>query len=104
MIETVVVAVYFLIGLLLGRQVFTRTLGTAERYQNIVTRFWTPEFTSAVWWGILTVPGWPVTSLVGWMFSSTPHEKQQKSAAEQKQLEKRFRELEHEVLQFGKNL
>lgn len=106
---------YTVIGLVLARIIFNRTMGTAERrrqlYSGSITE-WTSEFTSAIWIAVFTIPFWPlVFPVTGFVFSDTTHEKQIKQKQKQirldrekREFEHRFKELEAEVLAFGKKL
>lgn len=98
MIALGIIAGHLLIGFLIGRRVFVNTLGDNERVIRHEYRMdkLTPEYTAALWWGILIIPGWPLIYPLRRVFGDTPHEKTVKRQAELNKLEDRMRALEGE--------
>lgn len=120
MIALAIILSYFLIGLASGRAVFVRNLGDSprfylkEQYANLsvandfskvkVKRV-TDEMERAVTAASFTALFWPVMVPFFLVIQApTPTEKARAKEEKQKELEDRFRQLESEVLSFGKRL
>lgn len=116
MIALAIVLAYFAIGYFSARAVFAKRLGDSPRYERQSAysrgRSATSDFETASMWGALTLFFWPIVGLIfGVVHGATPHEKQlereERQRAleyEQKTLALRFKQLEREVLDFGKGL
>lgn len=106
MLFWIITVPYFVVALVVSRKLFVRILGDSPRHrprsEYSSYTFWTHEHTMAVWISVASLVAWPVVLLFCALFGRTPHEVSQSKATEMKALEDRYKELEREVMSFGK--
>lgn len=97
---------WFGIGLWLARRRFDAIMGNSARTQRDMyngTTTWTHTFTVAFWLALVTLFAWPMLYPIQVaVFQETSYERLTRQKKEQLELEQKFKRLEAEVANFGK--
>ena len=92
------VIAHLAIGMVIGRKIFVRVLGTAPRIKgDSLYHTWSEEYNSAFWWAMFSIPLWPITIALRKMFAETAYEKSKRQAVEFKNAEAEFKRLERRL-------
>jgi hypothetical protein len=104
MILILVGMLYASIGVIVGRILFKKRLGTADRYyihSNDRVEY-SEEMSSASTYGLWSIPLWPLTVAIYVVQSPTPYEKIVEQKKELEKARREFAKLEKEILNAGK--
>jgi hypothetical protein len=119
MIALTILASYVLIGMVSGRVLFIKSLSDSPRYRyeriyasrviddysKVSLKKTTSEYNRAMKLSAFGGASWPIAlPFYVFILAPTPTEKARAKEEKQKELEDRFRQLESEVLSFGKKL
>lgn len=87
-----ILAIYLVIGAVIGRVAFVRLLGDSSRFDpDRLIKAWSSEMITAFWTAVGSLPLWPVMLLVFVLIRQTPQERYKKLA---KELERDREEIE----------
>jgi hypothetical protein len=95
---------YASIGVIVGRILFKKRLGTADRYyiHRDGKVEYSEEMSSASTYGLWSIPLWPLILAIYIVQSPTPYEKVVEQKKELEKAQREFAKLEKEILNAGK--